>query len=64
MPAEEETPTEQTFVPVHVCLRCGKSSRRADVEGAPTPSGIFRCSVCGYEGPLNIEIRGLDEGAY
>lgn len=48
------------FVPVHVCSGCGKPSRRSDFDGFPNPSGIFKCSACGYEGPLNIEIREIN----
>ena len=47
------------FVPVHVCMHCGKSSRRSDPDGIPNPSGIFKCSACGYESQLNIEIKEL-----
>ena len=50
-----------TFVPVHVCMHCGKSSRRSDTDGVPNPSGIFKCSACGYAGQLNIEIKELGQ---
>jgi ribosomal protein L37AE/L43A len=53
--------TQKKFVPVHVCLSCGKPSRRSDIDGVPNPSGIFKCSACGYEGQLNIEVRELEE---
>ncbi len=51
----------QKLVPVHACLGCGKASRRSDSDGVPNPSGIFKCSACGYEGRLNIEIREVEE---
>ena len=52
--------TEIKFVPVHVYMRCGKPSRRSDPDGTPNPSGIFKCSACGYEGQLNIEIKEFE----
>ncbi len=53
--------SKKKLVPVHVCLSCGKSSRRSEAGGVPSPSGMFKCSDCGYEGPLHIEIRELSE---
>ena len=57
MPTDPVEGREKTFVPVHVCIHCGHVSGRHDADGVPNPSGIFRCSVCGQEGPLNVEIR-------
>ncbi len=46
----------------HVCIHCASAFRREEVEGRVHTTGIFVCSTCGKEGPLNIEIReiGLD----
>lgn len=48
------------FMAVHVCVECGHAAERQDADGVPSPSGIFRCPVCGHEGQLNIEIRESD----
>jgi len=44
----------------HVCVHCGSSFRREEVEGRVHTTGLFLCSKCGREGPLNIEIRELE----
>lgn len=48
---------------VHVCLHCTSVFRREEVEGRVHATGLFICTKCGKEGPLNIEIReiGADE---
>ena len=56
-----KTTEQKKLTAVHVCVNCGRLSSRNDVDGAPTPSGVFKCSLCGYEGPLHVEIRQLDE---
>jgi predicted RNA-binding Zn-ribbon protein involved in translation (DUF1610 family) len=42
---------------VHVCQNCGAGTRRCDVPLESVINGLVRCDTCGYEGPLNIEIR-------
>jgi hypothetical protein len=49
--AEAERP-----VPVHICTGCGRVSRRDDPDGIPESTGVFRCTRCGHEGPLNVHI--------
>lgn len=44
----------------HVCIHCGAAFRREEVEGRVHTIGLFLCSKCGREGPLNIEIREID----
>ena len=46
---------------VHVCIRCGHARRREEITGPEMASGIFQCSKCDANGPLNIEIRGAFE---
>jgi predicted RNA-binding Zn-ribbon protein involved in translation (DUF1610 family) len=43
----------------HVCIYCGDSRTREDVESREVSSGILHCPKCGLDGPLNIEIRDL-----
>ena len=49
------------LIHVHVCVHCGSIFRREDFEGRAITSGLFTCPKCGYEGPLNIEIRNAKE---
>jgi hypothetical protein len=49
------------FIHVHVCLHCDKVFRREEVEGRAHTTGLFLCPQCEVEGPLNIEIREMDE---
>jgi predicted nucleic acid-binding Zn-ribbon protein len=49
------------LIHVHVCVHCGGVFRREVFEGRPLTSGIFPCPKCGFEGPLNVEIRGAEE---
>lgn len=46
---------------VHVCVRCGQARRREEITGPEMASGIFQCSKCEANGPLNVEIRGAFE---
>jgi hypothetical protein len=48
-------------VHVHICASCGKVARRDDPDGVPDVTGIFRCSVCGHEGPLNSHVIDPDD---
>jgi ribosomal protein L32 len=41
---------------VHVCQNCGAGTRRSHVPLESVINGLIRCSACGYEGPLNIEV--------
>jgi len=41
------------LVHVHICSTCGRASRREDPDGMPDAAGVFHCSQCGHEGPLN-----------
>jgi predicted RNA-binding Zn-ribbon protein involved in translation (DUF1610 family) len=45
----------------HVCKHCGAATRREEFEGRALTSGIFLCPKCGLEGPLNVEIREVQE---
>jgi hypothetical protein len=45
----------------HVCVHCGSAFRREEVEGRAHTTGIFLCPKRGIEGPLNLEIREIDQ---
>jgi predicted RNA-binding Zn-ribbon protein involved in translation (DUF1610 family) len=49
------------FIHVHICVHCGKAFRREEVEGRGHTTGLFLCPQCGVEGPLNIDIREINE---
>jgi hypothetical protein len=48
------------LIHVHICTSCGRVSRRDDPDGIPDSTGIFRCTTCGHDGPLNVHV--LDAG--
>jgi len=48
------------WIHVHVCIHCGGASRREEFEDRAQTTGIYRCSKCGKEGPLNIQIHAVD----
>jgi predicted RNA-binding Zn-ribbon protein involved in translation (DUF1610 family) len=45
----------------HICVHCGSAFRREELEGRAHTTGIFICPKCGAEGPLNLEIREMNE---
>lgn len=47
---------------VHVCVHCKASFRREEMEGRVHTTGLFVCTKCGSEGPLNVEIHEVKEG--
>ena len=49
------------LIHVHACIRCGGAFRREAFEGRMHATGIFPCPKCGIEGPLNLEIRELND---
>ena len=55
--------TRQPLLHFHICLYCGSAFRREEIEGRAITSGIFPCTKCGVEGPLNIEIRETNKPA-
>jgi len=44
------------LIHVHACTSCGRASRREERDGIPDAAGIYHCSFCGHEGPLNVQI--------
>jgi hypothetical protein len=63
----EPVPTDNSSQPnclllhVHVCIHCANPFRREEVEGRVHTTGLFLCPKCEVEGPLNIEIREVDD---
>lgn len=51
--------TASDLVHVHICVRCGHPRLRESVDEVEIQSGILHCPRCGFDGPLNIEIRNL-----
>ncbi len=52
---------EMPLMHFHVCVHCGSPFRREEVEGRVHTTELFLCPKCGIEGPLNIEIREIDD---
>jgi ribosomal protein L37AE/L43A len=44
------------LIHAHICPKCDRASRREDPDGVPDAAGVFHCSQCGHEGPLNEAI--------
>ena len=44
----------------HSCVHCGSIFRRDAFDSTAVTTGIYPCSKCGNEGPLNIVIRDVD----
>lgn len=61
MPAEDAYQPNRLLLHVHVCIHCGTPFRREEVEGRVHTTGLFVCPQCKAEGPLNIEIREVDD---
>lgn len=61
MPAEKSNQPNRLLLHVHVCVHCGNPFRREEVEGRVHTTGLFLCSKCKVEGPLNIEIHEVDD---
>lgn len=47
------------LIHLHICIHCGHSRQREEVGDREVSSGILHCPKCGFDGPLNIEIRDL-----
>lgn len=60
MPTASPNEMNHSLLHFHVCIHCGSSFRREEVEGRVHTMGLFLCPKCEIEGPLNIEIREVD----
>jgi len=49
------------FEHFHVCVHCGGAFRREEFGARAITSGIYACPTCGHEGPLNVEVRELED---
>jgi hypothetical protein len=61
VPNAAQKETDHFLLHFHVCKHCGVATRREEFEGRALTSGIFLCPKCGLEGPLNVEIREVQE---
>lgn len=52
--------TKRPLLHFHVCIHCEGAFRREEVEGRVHTTGLFLCPKCGTEGPLNVQIREID----
>ena len=44
----------------HACIHCGSVSRRDEFDGTAVATGIYPCTKCGHDGPLNIVIQDAE----
>ena len=52
MPTTVPNEMSHPLLHFHVCVHCGVSFRREEVEGRVHTTGLFLCPKCGREGPL------------
>jgi hypothetical protein len=45
------------FQHYHQCVHCGSAFRREEFSGTAIVFGIYHCTKCGLDGPLNVAIR-------
>jgi hypothetical protein len=48
------------FEHFHVCVQCGGAFHREEFGARAITSGMYTCPMCGHEGPLNVEIREVE----
>ena len=41
----------------HACVHCGSIFRRDTFDSTSVTTGIYPCSKCGLDGPLNVVIQ-------
>ncbi len=44
----------------HACVHCGSVFRRDEFDSTAVTTGIYPCSKCGQDGPLNIVIQDVE----
>jgi predicted RNA-binding Zn-ribbon protein involved in translation (DUF1610 family) len=49
------------FEHFHVCVQCGGTFHREEFGARAITSGIYTCPKCGHQGPLNVEIREIED---
>jgi hypothetical protein len=49
------------FQHYHRCVHCGSAFRREEFSGTAIAFGIYHCTRCGFDGPLNIEIKEVGD---
>jgi ribosomal protein L37AE/L43A len=61
--ASDSDRSQRELSQFHVCIHCGSVFRRDEFDGTAVATGIYPCSKCGQDGPLNIVIRDVDAAA-
>jgi ribosomal protein L37AE/L43A len=58
--ASDSDRSQRELSQFHVCIHCGSVFRRDEFDGTAVATGIYPCTKCGHDGPLNIVIRDAD----
>ena len=61
--ASDSNSSQRELSQFHACIHCGNVSRRDEFDGTAVATGIYPCTKCGHDGPLNIVIRDVDAAA-
>jgi len=61
--ASDSDSSQRELSQFHACIHCGSVSRRDEFDGTAVVTGIYSCSKCGLDGPLNIVIRDVHAAA-
>ena len=61
--ASDSNSSQRELSQFHACIYCGNVSRRDEFDGTAIATGIYPCTKCGQDAPLNIVIRDVDAAA-
>jgi predicted RNA-binding Zn-ribbon protein involved in translation (DUF1610 family) len=61
--ANDSDRSHRELAQYHACVHCGSVSRRDEFDGTAVATGIYPCTKCGLDGPLNIVIQDVDAAA-
>jgi hypothetical protein len=61
--ANDSACSHRELAQFHACVHCCSIFRRDEFDSTAVTTGIYPCTKCGQDGPLNIVIRDVDAAA-